>query len=102
MRYYSEVTVKEILADYDEDVGGIFGELSDYDHIDIPEKHGRLIDADKAIERARELYVSGIDSDRALAIAFGESLIPRSKLQASEQQTINLQSNALFKGFGVI
>lgn len=44
MRYYSEDTVKEILADYDEDIGGIFGELSDYDHIDLPEKHGRLID----------------------------------------------------------
>lgn len=46
MRYYSETTVKEILADYDEDIGGIFGELSDYDHIDLPEKHGRLIDED--------------------------------------------------------
>lgn len=89
MKYYSEETVKGILEQID---SHYIKELEGLPSVDIPEKHGRLIDADKAIERARELYVSGIDSDRALAIAFGESLIPRSKFQASEQQTENLQS----------
>lgn len=35
MRYYSEDTVKQILADYDERIDGVFGELEDYPHIDL-------------------------------------------------------------------
>lgn len=35
MRYYNEDTVKQILADYDERIGGVFGELKDYPHIDL-------------------------------------------------------------------
>lgn len=35
MRYYSEDTVKQILADYDERIGGVVGELKDYPHIDL-------------------------------------------------------------------
>lgn len=45
MRFYSEDTVRKILADYDEDVGGIHCELTDYAHIEDPVSRRSLLEA---------------------------------------------------------
>ena len=54
MKYFSEKTVKEMLVDFART--DTFPIREDYPHIEIPDKHGRLIDADELVGNINDTY----------------------------------------------
>lgn len=53
MKYYSEKDVKGLLERID---SGYAKELDKLESIEIPEKHGALVDADALLEKVIEIY----------------------------------------------
>lgn len=50
MRYYSEKEVARILYDIDKDIKTLPQEVWNYGHINLPDKHGRIVDLDKVLD----------------------------------------------------
>lgn len=53
MRYYSEKEVARILYDIDKDIKTLPQEVWNYGHINLPDKYGRLIDADALCDKLK-------------------------------------------------
>ena len=49
MRYYSEKEVARILYDIDKDIKTLPQEVWNYQHINLPVEHGRIVDLDKVL-----------------------------------------------------
>ena len=50
MRYYSEKEVARILYDIDKDIKTLPQEVWNYEHINLPNEHGRIVDLDRVLD----------------------------------------------------
>ena len=77
MKYYSEETVKKLLEN------SYYHELEDCPSIDIPDHHGRLIDADKLFNECEQFDLPNVMPD-SLWVEANDLLNAPTVLEATE------------------